>query len=140
MLDTRLEIISPIAVSLYFDNFYSTQDPIPILHAFLPYQFTPKKQDTFQDAGYYAELEEFCPNPYEERPPIPIHTHSYHSSKKMICKSYLSSVHRISRICSDPNIAVFTCLSRFLANLRRFGRDPTQIALICFFPDTTPKS
>ena len=61
----------------------------------------------------------------------------------MVDKSYLATVRRIAAICSDPNTAIFTSLSRFLGNLRLFGRDPTdiisEIALLCYFPTTTTK-
>ena len=61
----------------------------------------------------------------------------------MVEKSYLATVHRIATICSDPNIAIHTSLSRFLGNLRLFGRDPaeviSEIALLCYFPTTTRK-
>ena len=75
--------------------------------------------------------------------PIPIHPHSYHTHRRMVEKSYLATVHRIATICSDPNIAIHTSLSRFLGNLRLFGRDPaeviSEIALLCYFPTTTRK-
>ena len=56
-------------------------------------------------------------------------------------KSYHSTIYCLSTICSDPNIAIHTSLSRFLGNLRLHGRDPTdiisEVALLCYFPIKT---
>ena len=54
-----------------------------------------------------------------------------------------NTIHRLSAICSDQNVALYTCLSRFLTNLRLFGRDAvdmiSEIAIICYFPSKTEK-
>ena len=51
-LDTRLELDSPVALSLYFDNLYTTPDPTVMLSVFDPFTLTQEHPNTFQDAGY----------------------------------------------------------------------------------------
>ena len=142
-LDTRFNLVPPVAFSLYFDNLYTTHDPAMMLDVFLPFTLTEEPFNTLKDAGYLAELQEFCPNPYELKSPIPIHPHSSHLHRRMILKTYLSTVHSLAAICSDPNIGLHTCFSRFLTNLRFFGRDPvyiiTEIASIAYFPTPTTR-
>ena len=62
---------------------------------------------------------------------------------QMVVKSYHATVSRLASFCSDPNIALFTALSRFLGNLRLFGRDVadiiSEIAVLCYFPMKTLK-
>ena len=142
-IDTRLAIHPPVALSLYFDNLYTTHNPEMMLDVFLPFTLLPEEHNTLQDAGYHAQLREFCPNPFQILTPIPIHPLSYHPHRRMVAKSYHSTVHRLSAFCSDPNLALYSSLSRFLGNLRLSGRDPAdiiaEIALLCYFPIKTEK-
>ena len=131
--------IARLVTAYQLDNLYTTFDPTSILHNFAPFIFTPEPMNTLQDAGYFPDLQEFCPNPFEVRTPIPIHPH-----RRMILKSHLSTIYRLARICSDPNIALYTSLSHFLGTLRLSGRDPadiiSEIAMICYFPIRTEKT
>ena len=107
-VDTRLNLVPPVAVSLYFNNLYATHDPTVMLPVFSPFNLTEEPFNTLQNAGYHHTIQEFCPNPTEVRTPIPIHPHSYHPHRRMIEKSYLSTVPGIAIILSDSNIALHT--------------------------------
>ena len=91
-LDIDLQIAPPVALSLYFDNLYTTHPPEDILPVFAPFIFTDEPFNTFQDAAYYAELQELSKSysaqyPHPHPPPLlsPPQTHGikiisfYHS-------------------------------------------------------------
>ena len=46
-LDTRQELDSPVAYSLYFDNLYTTHDPTVMLSVFDPFTLTQEHPNTF---------------------------------------------------------------------------------------------
>ena len=52
-LDTRLNLVPPVAISLYFDNLYATSDPTVMLPVFSPFTLTEEPFNSLQDAGYH---------------------------------------------------------------------------------------